>query len=134
MLCPVRAVKIYLNKTKSLRKHRKRLFIPTQGDQDLAKSKYAIKHAYGSISKNPNRLFKPRAHELRALSASWAYMNYILLEKILKSAVWSSSSLFALHYLRDFREQTENLRALGPIIAAQKVVGGRANLVSHEDK
>ena len=36
MLCSVRAVKIYLNKTKSLRKHRKRLFIPTQGDQDLA--------------------------------------------------------------------------------------------------
>ena len=140
MLCPVRAVKIYLNKTKSLRKHRKRLFIPTQGDQDLAKStlsrwvKYTIKHAYDSISKNPNRLFKPRAHELRALSASWAYMNYILLEEILKSAVWSSSSLFALHYLRDFREQTENLRAMGPIIAAQKVVGGRANLVSQEDK
>ena len=56
MLCPVRAVKIYLNKTKSLRKHRKRLFISTQGDQDLAKSslsrwvKYAIKHAHGSIS------------------------------------------------------------------------------------
>ena len=129
MLCPVRAVKIYLNKTKSLRKHRKRLFIPTQGDQDLAKStlsrwvKYAIKHAYGSISKNPNRLFKPRAHELRALSASWAYMNYIPLEEILKSTVWSSSSLFASHYLRDFREQTENLRAMGPIIAAQKVVG-----------
>ena len=40
-----------------------------------------------------------------------------------KSAVWSSSSLFASHYLRDFREQTENLRAMGPIIAAQKVVG-----------
>ena len=120
--------------------HRKRLFIPTQGDQDLAKStlsrwvRYAIKHAYGSISKNQNRLFKPRAHELRALSASWAYMNFIPLEEILKSAVWSSSSLFASHCLRDFREQTENLRAMGPIIAAQKVVGGRANLVSHEDK
>ena len=140
MLCPVRAVKIYLNKTKSLRKHRKRLFIPTQGDQDLAKPtlsrwvKYAIKNAYDTISKNPNRLFKPRAHELRAISASWAYMNYIPLEEILKSAVWSSSSLFASHYLRDFREQTENLRAMGPIIAAQKVVGGRANPVSHQDK
>ena len=140
MLCHVRAVKIYLNKTKSLRKHRKRLFIPIQGDQDLAKStlsrwvRYAIRHAYTSISKNPNRLFKPRAHELRALSASWAYMNYIPLEEILKSAVWSCSSLFASHYLRDFREQAENLRAMGPIIAAQKVVGGRANLISHEDK
>ena len=140
MLCPVRAVKIYLNKTKSLRKRRKRLFIPTQGDQDLAKStlsrwvKYAIKNAYDTISKNPLSLFKPRAHELRAISASWAYMNYIPLEEILKSAVWSSTSLFASHYLRDFREQTENLRAMGPIIAAQKVVGGRANPVSHQDK
>ena len=52
MLCPVRAVKIYLNMTKSLRKYRKRLFIPIRGDQDLAKStlsrwvRYAIKHAY----------------------------------------------------------------------------------------
>ena len=140
MLCPVRAVKIYLNKTKSLRKHRKRLFIPIRGDQDLAKStlsrwvRYAIKHAYSSISKNPSRLLKPRAHELRALSTSWAYVNYIPLEEILKSAVWSSSSLFASHYLRDFREQTENLRAMGPIIAAQKVVGGRSNLATHEDK
>ena len=129
MLCPVRAVKIYLNKTKSLRKRRKRLFIPTQGDPDLANStlsrwvKYAIKHAYGCISKNPNRLFKPRAYELRALFAPWAYMNYIPLGEILKSVVWSSSSLFAFHYLRDFREQTENLRAMGPIIATQKVVG-----------
>ena len=58
--------------------------------------KYAIKNAYDSISKNPNRLFKPIAHELRALSTSWAYMNYIPLEEILKSAVWSSSSLFAV--------------------------------------
>ena len=130
MLCPVRAVKIYLNKTKSLRKHRKRLFIPSQGDQDLAKPtlsrwvKYAIKNAYDTISKNPNRLFKPRAHELSAISTAWAYMNYIPLEEILKSAVWSSTSLFASHYLRDLREQTENLRAMGPIIAAQKVVGG----------
>ena len=137
MLCPVRAVKIYLNKTKSLRKHRKSLFIPTQGDQDLAKStlscwvKYAIKNAYDTISKNPYRLFKPRAHELRAISASWAYLNYIPLEEILKSG---PVPLFASHYLRDFREQTENLRAMGPIIATQKVVGGRANPVSHQDK
>ena len=50
-------------------------------------------------------------------------MNYIPLEEILKSLVWSSSSFFASHYLRDLREQTENLRAMGPIIAAQKVVG-----------
>ena len=88
---------------------------------------------YGSAS-DRTRYRSRSSHELRAISASWAYMNYIPLEEILKSAVWSSSSLSASHYLRSFREQTENLRAMGPIIAAQKVVGGRANPVSHQDK
>ena len=94
--------------------------------------KYAIKHAYNSIVKTPSKAFKPRAHELRALSASWAYLNFIPLEEILKSAVWSSSSLFASHYLRDFKGQAENLRAIGPIIAAQKKVGGQDNLALSE--
>ena len=129
-LCPVRAVRIYLNKTKPIRKNRKRLFIPTKGDQDLNKStisgwvKYAIKNAYNSINKTPNNLFNPRAHELRALSASWAYMSFVPLEEILRAAVWASPSVFAEHYLRDFQGQADNLRAMGPVIAAQKVVGG----------
>ena len=137
-LCPIRAVKIYLKRTSKLRKGRNRLFIPTLGDQDIHKStiscwvKYAIKHAYNSIVKTPSKAFKPRAHELRALSASWAYLNFIPLEEILKSAVWSSSSLFASHYLRDFKGQAENLRAIGPIIAAQKKVGGQDNLALSE--
>ena len=50
-------------------------------------------------------------------------MNYIQLEEVPKSAVWFSSSLSAAHYVRDFREQKKNLRAMGPIIATQKVVG-----------
>ena len=72
MLCPVRAVKIYLNKTKSLRKHRKRLFIPIRGDQDLAKStlsgwvRYAIKHAYSSISKPEDQWSCKRSPDILA--------------------------------------------------------------------
>ena len=38
MLCPIRAIKIYLNKTKSVRKNRLRLFVPVKGDQDIHKS------------------------------------------------------------------------------------------------
>ena len=77
-----------MNKTKPIRKNRKRLFIPTKSDQDLNKStlsgwvKYAIKNAYNSINKTPNNLFNPRAHELRALSASWAYMSFVPLEEV----------------------------------------------------
>ena len=130
LLCPIRAIKVYLKRTKILRKNRNRLFIPTRGDHDIKKStiskwvKYTIKHAYKAISTNQIKLLKIRAHELRALSASWAYLNFIPLDEIIKAAVWSNSSIFASHYLRDFSSQTSNLHDIGPVVVAQKVVGG----------
>ena len=132
MLCPIRAIKIYLNRTKLVRKNRTRLFIPI-GDHDINKSsisrwvKFAIKSAYKGISSTPCKLFKPRAHEHRALASSWAYLNSIPLEEVLQAAFWSNSNVFAVHYLRDFGNQKANLRALGPVIAAQKRIGGRSN-------
>ena len=130
LLCPIRAIKVYLKRTKILRKNRNRLFIPTRGDHDINKStiskwvKYTIKHAYKAISTNQIKLLKIRAHELRALSASWAYFNFIPLDEIIEAAVWSNSSIFASHYLRDFSSQTSNLHDIGPVVVAQKVVGG----------
>ena len=130
MLCPIRAIKIYLNRTKLVRKNRTRLFIPVIGDHDINKSsisrwvKFAIKSAYKGISSTSCKLFKPRAHELRALASSWAYLNSIPLEEVLQAAFWSNSNVFAVHYLRDFGNQKANLRALGPVIAAQKRIGG----------
>ena len=132
MLCPIRAIKIYLYRTKLVRKNRTRLFIPVIGDHDINKSsisrwvKFAIKSAYKGISSTPCKLFKPRAHELRALASSWAYLNSIPLEEVLQAAFWSNSNVFAVHYLRDFGNQKANLRALGPVIAAQKRIGGGA--------
>ena len=133
LLCPIRPIKVYLKRTKILRKNRNILFIPTRGDHDINKStiskwvKYTIKHAYKAISTNQIKLLKIRAHELRALSASWAYLNFIPLDEIIKAAVWSNSSIFASHFLRDFRGQTSNLHDIGPVVVAQKVVGGGGN-------
>ena len=79
--------------------------------------------AYKSITKRQMPFLKVKSHELRALSSSWAYFNFIPLEEVNKAAVWSSSSTFAKFYLRDFREQTANLQNLGPVVVAQKVVG-----------
>ena len=68
-------------------------------------------------------MLKIKAHELRALSASWSYMNKIPIEDIIKAAVWSSRSTFAKFYLRDLNTPGENLRLMGPVVSAQKVVG-----------
>ena len=114
-LCPIRAIKAYIDRTKSIRNGRTRLFIPTKGGHDLKKStisswiKYTISHAYKSLSKHQIKLLKVKAHELRALSTSWAYTSSIPLEEVIKAAVWSNSSTFASFYLHNMGSQAENL-------------------------
>ena len=56
------------------------------------------------------------------LFSSWAFFNKVLLNEILKAAVWNQSSTFSKFYLRDMSQQLQNLHNLGPIVVAQKVV------------
>ena len=134
LLCPVRALKLYLKVTKPIQKNRKWLFLPLKGDHDITKGSnsgwisYTIRLAYKKLSKSKIALLKIKAHELRALSASWSYVNKIPIEDIIKAAVWSSRSTFAKFYLRDLNTQGENLRLMGPVVAAQNVVGGQSGL------
>ena len=93
---------------------------------------YTIRLAYKNLSKSKVALLKIKAHELRALSASWSYFNKTPVEDVIKAAVWSSRSTFAKFYLRDLNRQVENLRLLGPVVSAQKVVGGPSGL-SNQD-
>ncbi|MCG8069891.1 MAG: hypothetical protein JAY84_18765 [Candidatus Thiodiazotropha taylori] len=130
MLCPVRALKLYLRKTESIRNNRKRLFLPIRGNHDITKGSISgwissvIRLAYKSISKVKFSSLRVKPHELRALSTSWAYVNKVPMDDIVKAAVWSSSSVFARFYLRDLSKQSCNLSLMGPLVTAQKVVGG----------
>ena len=72
---------------------------------------------------------------MRALSTSWAYLKFIPMEEIIKAVVWSSSSLFASYYLRDFKDQSVSLHKVGPLVVAQKVTvgGGSTNQAPPEE-
>ena len=130
MLCPVRALKLYLRKTESIRNNRKRLFLPIRGNHDITKGSISgwissvIRLAYKSVSKVKFSSLRVKPHELRALSTSWAYANKVPMDDIVKAAVWSNGSVFARFYLRDFSKQFYNLSLMGPLVTAQKVVGG----------
>ena len=134
LLCPVRAIKRYLKVTEPIRKNRTRLFLPLKGNHDINKGSisgwitYTIRLAYKNLSKSKVALLKTKAHELRALSAFCSYFNKTPVEDVIKAAVWSSRSTFAKFYLRDLNRQVENLRLLGPVVSAQKVVGGPSGL------
>lgn len=128
LLCPVRALKFYLARTKSLRGNRKRLFIPQKGGGDISASSISrwvactIKHAYSSLSELDLSHFQVRAHEVRALSTSWAFVNHVPLDDILKATYWRNSSTFSSFYLRSFSSQRDNLFLLGPFVASEAVV------------
>ena len=131
LLYPVRALKFYLKMTSCYRQNRTRLFLPIKGNKDISKDTilrwifYTVKLAYRKLTKRDISFLKIKAHEVRALSSSWAFFDKVPLNDILQAAVWNSSSTFAKFYLRDMSQQAQNLQSLGPIVVAQKVVGGQ---------
>ena len=128
LLCPVRALKFYLAKSKDLRLSRKRLFIPSKGQGDVSPAtisrwiRLAITRAYGSLTKRDLTFMNIKAHEVRAVSTSWAYHNRIPSEDILQAASWKNHSTFSNFYLRSLTTQEGDLLRLGPLVSAQRVI------------
>ena len=88
LLCTVRAVRAYLARVKSKRSGRKRLFLPLKGSKDISPfiiSRWicdVIKLAYADLPSSDLSFMKISAHEVRALSLSWAYWNLVALDDV----------------------------------------------------
>ena len=106
-LCPARALRCYLARSRRLRDPSlRKLFTSVNPEykRDIGKSTVSrwlsdvIRDAYSRASEQPNSF---RAHELRAWSASLALSANVSLEAVLDAAFWSSPNSFIQHYLRD---------------------------------
>ena len=108
LLCPVRALKYYLQRTHPFRSgtHR-RLLLSYNVDytsdislQTLSRwLREVIKQAYSSSDVDVT----PRVHEIRAWAASLAFKHSVPLSSILEAAYWKSEATFVQFYLRDVR-------------------------------
>ena len=101
--CPVRALKWYVDRTKSIRASSS-LFVATIAPhKEVATSTLArwlvecIKMA-GTEAILTDRV---RAHDTRAVSFSWALFNGASLKKIQQAAFWSNPNSFISCYLKD---------------------------------
>ncbi len=127
-LCPVRAVRHYIRITKELRNGRSRLFIPVKGSQDVARATVArwisraISTAYSGLSSIDLTSYGIKAHEVRALSTSWAFHNRCPLSSLMEAAAWSSHGTFSMFYLRSMTAHSGDLMKLGPLVASGKVI------------
>ena len=126
-LCPVRAIKIYLSRTKDTRAGRRELFIPYKSGamQSIAPATISswiqktIQQAYKDPTVEEASLGQARAHDLRAIAASWNLHCSIPLGDILRAAQWRSHNTFTSFYLHDMTLVEEDILRLGPICTGQ---------------
>ena len=126
LLCPVRALCIYLDRTRSLSPFRHRLFVsprrPSRAMSKNAVSFFLCEVIHAARASRPE-VGSVRAHEIRSVSTSVAFHRNWSVSSVLESATWSSSSLFSSFYLRDIQHEYDLMLSLGPFVAAGLRIG-----------
>ena len=122
-LCPVRALKWYLQRTKQLRSSDNLFIIPKSPYGPASKdtiSKWIVKLIMPHASPDD----PVHAHQLRAQSASRAWFDGVSLPDILKAAAWKTPSTFVSCYLTDVvsREGAFARSALGVPVQRRRPV------------
>ena len=125
LLCPVRALRIYLQRSETL-SHRPRSLFVSPSNPKRPISKNAISFFLRETIAQAASLSTDqcRAHDVRGISASASFWSNWPLSKILEAACWRSANVFANHYLKDIMMANEDCMSLGPFTTAGLAVHG----------
>ena len=128
LLCPVRAVKVYLDRTAPHRPRCERLFVTAgRSKKEIAKTtvsfwlRKTISRAY-ELSGTALPVPAPRARETRGIAPSILFRKNFAVDQVLKAGTWRRHTTFMRHYLRDIAHKSLDTFHLGPVVAAQSVV------------
>ena len=130
-LCPVRALRFYLDRTKDLRGSRSLLFITFKKGHtsDIRPAtlsswlKQTILLCYKQADQQALDLVQVKAHDIRAFAASKAFYGGVSVDQIMQACHWKAHNTFTNFYLKDLTwSDTDNNLYLGPVVAAQQVL------------
>ena len=128
-LCPVRALRYYLDRTSDIRQHKELVFVSFKKgfDKDISPAtisswiKQTVILCYELSDQEAHTLHQVKAHDVRAFAASKAFQAGISLEQILSACHWKSHNTFTQFYLKDVAWADSELYHLGPVVAAQQI-------------
>ena len=126
LLCPVRALRLYLLRVRSLSPGRHRLFVsPRRPTRPLSKNavSFFLREVISAAGATRPQVGPLRAHEVRSVSTSVTFHRNWSVSSVLESATWASSSVFSSFYLRDIQHEFDGLLSLGPFVAAGSRIG-----------
>ena len=126
LLCPVRALSIYLSRRKNIEVRPRSLFVSPRCRQ-RSLSKNAISFFLRSVISDSGAVGSdegpgPRAHSVRSVATSLTFHKNWSVSKVLEAATWRSQSVFTSFYLRDVASSLGDIRLLGPIVSAGEVL------------
>ena len=128
LLCPVRAVKVYLDRTAPHRPRCERLFVTAgRSKKEISKTtvsfwlRKTISRAY-ELSGTALPVPAPRARETRGIAPSILFRKNFAVDQVLKAGTWRRYTTFTRHYLRDIAHKSLDTFHLGPVMVAQSVV------------
>ena len=128
-LCPVRALRYYLDRTSDLRQGKELVFVSFKKgfDKDISPAtisswiKQTVILCYELSDHQAHTLHQVKAHDVRAFAASKAFQSGVSLEQILSACHWKSHNTFTQFYLKDVAWADSELYHLGPVVAAQQI-------------
>ena len=126
LLCPVRALRLYLPRARSLSPGRHRLFVsPRRPSRAMSKNavSFFLREVISAAGEARPHVGSLRAHDVRSVSTSVAFHRNWSVSSVLESATWVSSSVFSSFYLRDIQHEFDGLLSLGPFVAAGTRIG-----------
>ena len=128
LLCPVRALRIYLQRTERLVLHPRTLFVsPRSSSCSLSKNaisfflREVISQAYSSVSL-PGPLTGPRAHSIWDVATFVSFLRNYSVRSVFESSCWKSASVFTSFYFTDVQFSFHGGFGLGPFVAANEVI------------
>ena len=128
-LCPVRALRYYLDRTSGLRQNKELVFVSFKKgfDKDISPAtisswiKQTVILCYELSDQEALTLYQVKANDVRAFAASKAFQSGVSLEQILSACHWKSHNTFTQFYLKDVAWADSQLFHLGPVVAAQQI-------------
>ena len=127
-LCPVRAVRCYLDRTAAHRPRCEWFFVTAgRSKKEISKTtvsfwlRKTISRAY-ELSGTAQPVPAPRARETRGIAPSLLFKKNFAVDQVLKAGTWRRHTTFTRHYLRDLAHRSLDTFHLGPVVAAQALV------------
>ena len=117
----MRALRVYLDRTRPLAPVRHRLFVsPRRPSRALSKNavSFFLRDVITAAGVARPEVDSVRAHDIRGVSTSVMFHRNWSVSAVLEFATWSSILVFSSFYLRDIQHEYDGLRSLGPFVAA----------------